>query len=88
MSLVGPRPLSIADLSNISAENKLDGHYKMRASAKPGITGLWQILGRREINFKEMVWLDLYYIENQSLLFDLELLFATIPVVLFGRGAY
>jgi lipopolysaccharide/colanic/teichoic acid biosynthesis glycosyltransferase len=88
MSLVGPRPLSIADLSNISTENKLDGYYKLRANAKPGITGLWQISGRREINFREMVLLDLYYIENQSLLFDLEIIFATLPVVLFGKGAY
>jgi exopolysaccharide biosynthesis polyprenyl glycosylphosphotransferase len=88
MSLVGPRPLSIADLSNISTENKLDGYYKLRANAIPGITGLWQISGRREISFKEMILLDLYYIENQSLLFDLEILFATIPVVLFGKGAY
>jgi exopolysaccharide biosynthesis polyprenyl glycosylphosphotransferase len=88
MSLVGPRPLSIADLSNISTKNKLDGYYKLRANAKPGITGLWQISGRREISFKEMVLLDLYYIENQSLLFDIEILFATIPVVLFGKGAY
>jgi exopolysaccharide biosynthesis polyprenyl glycosylphosphotransferase len=88
MSLVGPRPLSIADLSNISAENKFDGHYKLRANAKPGITGLWQISGRRETNFRDMVLLDLYYVENQSLLFDLEILFATLPVVLFGKGAY
>ena len=52
------------------------------------MTGLWQISGRREIGFKEMVLLDLYYIENQSVMFDLEILFATIPVVLFGKGAY
>jgi lipopolysaccharide/colanic/teichoic acid biosynthesis glycosyltransferase len=52
------------------------------------MTGLWQISGRREISFKEMVLLDLYYIENQSVMFDLEILFATIPVVLFGKGAY
>jgi lipopolysaccharide/colanic/teichoic acid biosynthesis glycosyltransferase len=52
------------------------------------MTGLWQISGRREVEFKEMIMLDLYYIENQSPVFDLEILFATIPVVLFGRGAY
>jgi lipopolysaccharide/colanic/teichoic acid biosynthesis glycosyltransferase len=52
------------------------------------MTGLWQISGRSNIGSKEMVWLDLYYIENQSLLFDLEILFATVPVVLFGKGAY
>jgi lipopolysaccharide/colanic/teichoic acid biosynthesis glycosyltransferase len=45
-------------------------------------------LSRRNIGFREMVLLDCYYIENQSVLFDLEILFATIPVVLFGKGAY
>lgn len=88
MSLVGPRPLSLLDLNNIAPENKLGGFYKLRANAKPGVTGLWQISGRRTVSFKEMVLLDLYYIENQSLALDLEILFETIPVVLFGRGAY
>lgn len=88
MSLVGPRPLSIADLSNITPENTIGGYYKLRANAKPGITGLWQISGRRELSFKEMVLLDLYYIENQSIMFDLEILFETIPVAMFGKGAY
>jgi undecaprenyl-phosphate galactose phosphotransferase len=64
------------------------GYYALRANAKPGITGLWQISGRREVHFREMVLLDLYYIENQSLLFDLEIILETIPVVLFGKGAY
>jgi hypothetical protein len=59
-----------------------------RAKVKPGMTGLWQVSGRSQVGFKEMVLLDLYYVENQSLLFDLEILFATVPVVLFGRGAY
>jgi exopolysaccharide biosynthesis polyprenyl glycosylphosphotransferase len=88
MSLVGPRPLSVADLGNISPENRLAGYYELRANAVPGMTGLWQISGRREISFREMVLLDLYYIENQSVMFDLEILFATIPVALFGKGAY
>jgi lipopolysaccharide/colanic/teichoic acid biosynthesis glycosyltransferase len=88
MSLVGPRPLSVADLDNITPGNRLGGYYELRANALPGMTGLWQISGRREISFKEMVLLDLYYIENQSVMFDLEILFATIPVVLFGKGAY
>lgn len=88
MSLVGPRPLSLSDLANITPENKLNGYYRLRAKAKPGITGLWQVCGRREVAFNEMVLLDLYYIENQSVMFDLEILFATIPVVLFGKGAY
>ncbi len=88
MSLVGPRPLSLEDLKTISPENQLGGYYIRRAKAKPGMTGLWQISGRREVEFKDMIMLDLYYIENQSPVFDLEILFATIPVVLFGRGAY
>jgi exopolysaccharide biosynthesis polyprenyl glycosylphosphotransferase len=88
MSLVGPRPLHVADLARIAPENSLGGYYQLRAKAKAGMTGLWQISGRREVAFREMVLLDLYYIENQSLLFDLEILFETIPVVLFGKGAY
>jgi len=56
---------------------------------KPAITGLlWQICGRSKLGFREMVLLDFYYIENQSIFLDLEILFATIPVVLFGKGAY
>jgi exopolysaccharide biosynthesis polyprenyl glycosylphosphotransferase len=88
MSLVGPRPLSIADLNNISTENSMGGFYQLRLNSKPGITGLWQISGRREVGFKEMVLLDLYYIENKSILFDLEIMFETVPVILFGKGAY
>ena len=60
----------------------------MREKVRPGMTGLWQISGRWDVPFKEMVLLDLYYFENQSIMFDLETLFATIPVVVFGRGAY
>jgi exopolysaccharide biosynthesis polyprenyl glycosylphosphotransferase len=88
MSLVGPRPLSLADLNNISDENSMGGLYQLRLNSKPGITGLWQISGRREVGFREMVLLDLYYIENKSILFDLEIMFETVPVVLFGKGAY
>jgi lipopolysaccharide/colanic/teichoic acid biosynthesis glycosyltransferase len=88
MSLVGPRPLSMIDLENASPDNDFAGYYYLRDDTRPGITGLWQICGRREVPFREMMLLDLYYIENQSIIFDLEILFATIPVVLFGRGAY
>jgi exopolysaccharide biosynthesis polyprenyl glycosylphosphotransferase len=88
MSIVGPRPLSLADINNITMANSMHGYYALRAKAKPGLTGLWQISGRREINFREMVLLDLYYIENQSILFDIEIILETIPVVLFGKGAY
>ncbi len=88
MSLVGPRPLALADLKNITPANRMRGYYELRADAKAGITGLWQISGRREVDFREMVLLDLYYIENHSIMFDIEILFATINVVLFGKGAH
>jgi len=88
MSLVGPRPLSLHDLQNISPDNDFAGYFYLRANTKPGMTGLSQICGRRNVLFRETVLLDLYYIENQSIIFDLEILFATLPVVVFGHGAY
>ena len=88
MSLVGPRPLPIRDFDKMKESDEYWDSIKDRAKVRPGITGLWQISGRSNIGFREMVLLDLYYVENQSLLFDLEILFATIPVVLFGKGAY
>ncbi len=88
MSLVGPRPLPLADFERIDVGDEFVDAIKEREKAKPGMTGLWQISGRSHVGFKEMLLLDLYYIENQSLLFDIEILFATIPVVLFSRGAY
>lgn len=88
MSLVGPRPLPLKDFEKASEPQEFWVAIKERGSVKPGMTGLWQISGRSEIKFKDMILLDLYYVENQSLLFDLEILFETIPVVMFGRGAY
>ena len=88
MSLVGPRPLPVEGLERLASEESLGGHYVKRAEAIPGITGLWQVSGRSNLGFMEMVLLDLYYIENQSLILDLEIVFATIPAVLFGKGAY
>jgi lipopolysaccharide/colanic/teichoic acid biosynthesis glycosyltransferase len=66
----------------------MGGYYRHRAKTKPGITGLWQISGRSDLGFRDMVLLDLYYIEKQSLLFDIEILAQTFPVVIFGKGAY
>jgi exopolysaccharide biosynthesis polyprenyl glycosylphosphotransferase len=88
MSIVGPRPLPVEDLKKVEETKDFWKSIKDREKVKPGITGLWQISGRSNIGFREMIWLDLYYIENQSLLFDLEILFETVPVVLFGKGAY
>ena len=88
MSLVGPRPLPLADFNRAQETPSFWHAIKDRDSVKPGMTGLWQISGRSEIKFKEMILLDLYYVENYSLLFDIEILFETISVVLFRRGAY
>ncbi len=88
MSLVGPRPLPVSDYKRMNEEDHLGGYYYQRTRTKPGMTGLWQISGRSDLGFREMVLLDLYYIENQSILFDLEILAQTIPVVVFGKGAY
>lgn len=88
MSLVGPRPLPLSDMEKVNESDEFWDTIKDRASVKPGMTGLWQISGRSDVKFREMILLDLYYVENHSLLFDLEIMFETIPVVLFGKGAY
>jgi len=82
MSLVGPRP----PLPNEAAKYTL--HDRVRLEVIPGLTGLWQVKGRSEIDFHGQVRLDLQYIESQSLKGDLILLLKTIPAVLSGRGAY
>lgn len=82
MSLVGPRPPIPGEVENYSQFDL------QRLGTLPGMTGLWQISGRSELPFEEMVKLDIYYIENWSPLFDLYILFRTIPVVLWSKGAY
>ncbi len=82
MSLVGPRP----PLPNETSEYT-DAHWR-RLEVLPGMTGLWQVSGRSGVTFDEMVRLDLFYIENWSIGFDLSILMRTVPVVLLARGAY
>jgi exopolysaccharide biosynthesis polyprenyl glycosylphosphotransferase len=82
MSLVGPRPFVVHESSQIT------GWASRRLDITPGITGLWQVLGRTDIPFDEMVKLDYIYVTNWSLLWDLKILFQTFPVVLSRRGAY
>jgi exopolysaccharide biosynthesis polyprenyl glycosylphosphotransferase len=82
MSLVGPRPPMIAEVE------KYEDWHKKRLDATPGMTGLWQVSGRSELTFDEMVMLDIYYIENWSPWLDLWILFKTVPTVLLARGAY
>lgn len=82
MSLVGPRPPILYEL------NVYQEWHRRRLSVKPGVTGLWQVYGRSRVPFDQMVILDLYYIDHWSLMNDVKLLARTVPVVLFGRGAY
>ena len=81
MSLVGPRPCLPYEYE----------HYpewqKRRVSVLPGCTGVWQVWGRSAVSYKDSVVLDLYYINNMSPWFDLQLLFQTIPVMITARGA-
>jgi exopolysaccharide biosynthesis polyprenyl glycosylphosphotransferase len=80
MSLVGPRPC-------LPYEYKAyDEWHKRRLSVLPGCTGLWQVSSRSQTGFDDMVLLDLYYIENISPWFDLQLMLKTVPVMVFGRG--
>ena len=82
MSIVGPRP----EMEFIV--KKYEPWQEFRLKAKPGLTGLWQILGRKDIPLHENLEYDFYYICNQSLLLDSVIMLKTIPAVLFGRGAY
>lgn len=83
MSLVGPRPLPVRDVA------KFDAWHHIRHQVLPGVTGLWQISGRSDIDsFDDVARLDLHYIDNWSLNFDLEILLETIRIVLLGKGAY
>jgi len=83
MSLVGPRPLPLRDVA------RFDTWHHIRHQVLPGITGLWQVSGRSDLDdFSDAVRLDLYYIDNWSLNLDLEILVETVRIVLFNRGAY
>jgi lipopolysaccharide/colanic/teichoic acid biosynthesis glycosyltransferase len=82
MSLVGPRPLPLRDYE------QLEDWHRKRYNVLPGVTGLWQISGRSNLGFDDLVRLDFYYLENWSLLMDVAILAKTIPAVLAGRGAY
>jgi exopolysaccharide biosynthesis polyprenyl glycosylphosphotransferase len=81
MSLVGPRPLTPSD------DHHVTGWARDRLDLTPGLTGLWQVLGRTSIPFTEMVKLDYVYVTNWSLWTDVRLILRTIPVVLTRRGA-
>jgi exopolysaccharide biosynthesis polyprenyl glycosylphosphotransferase len=81
MSLVGPRPLIASE------DSQIGGWARSRLDLTPGITGLWQVLGRTNIPFEEMIKLDYLYVTNWSLWTDVRLILKTLPVVLTRRGA-
>jgi exopolysaccharide biosynthesis polyprenyl glycosylphosphotransferase len=81
MSLVGPRPLPADDGDFL-------GDVRRRLLVRPGITGLWQVSGRSDLSWDEAVRLDLYYVDNWSLAYDLSILWRTVGVVLARKGAY
>jgi lipopolysaccharide/colanic/teichoic acid biosynthesis glycosyltransferase len=82
MSLVGPRPMSLRDVSLFSRSNLM-----RRFAVKPGITGLWQVSGRSNTSFDHWISMDFRYIDDWSFWLDLSILARTIPVVIKGSGA-
>ena len=82
MSLVGPRPPLPSEVE-LYAEDA-----RRRLLVKPGLTGLWQVSGRSDLSWEESVRLDLYYVENWSLVMDLMIIVRTVGAVVAGRGAY
>jgi exopolysaccharide biosynthesis polyprenyl glycosylphosphotransferase len=82
MSLVGPRPLPLRDHARLAP------WHRRRSNVLPGMTGLWQIAGRSNLPFDDLVRLDFYYLENWSLWLDITILVKTVPAVFARRGAY
>jgi lipopolysaccharide/colanic/teichoic acid biosynthesis glycosyltransferase len=82
MSWVGPRPAVPSEVA------EYEDWHRQRLLIMPGLTGLWQVSGRSNLTFDEMVLLDLYYAEHWSLWLDLKIMLRTVPAVLLARGAY
>jgi exopolysaccharide biosynthesis polyprenyl glycosylphosphotransferase len=82
MSLVGPRPALPSEVASY------EEWHRRRLEVRPGITGLWQVGGRSELSFDDYVRLDLFYIENWSVIYDLFILGKTVPAVLLRKGAF
>lgn len=82
MSIVGPRPHLERELSHFK------GWRRARFRIKPGLTGMWQVNGRHELNFDKAVLYDIYYIKHMSFLLDIAIILKTIPAIVFSRGRY
>ena len=80
MSLVGPRPCLPYEYKHY------DDWQKRRLSVLPGCTGVWQVSGRSKVSFRDSIVLDIYYVNNMSPWFDLQLILKTFPVMLLGIG--
>ncbi|MGV8141092.1 MAG: sugar transferase [Candidatus Woesearchaeota archaeon] len=82
MSIVGPRPHLQSELHNFK------GWRMARFKIKPGLTGLWQVNGRHELNFDKAVLYDIYYVKRMSLFLDIQIILKTIPAIIMTRGRY
>ncbi len=82
MSMVGPRPALASEVAGWPSRL----HNRLRV--KPGLTGMWQVSGRSSSDFGDYVRLDLYYVDNWSLLADLDIIVRTVPALLAKRGAF
>ncbi|WP_407306620.1 sugar transferase [Desulfosporosinus sp. SB140] len=81
LSFVGPRPIVPAEIARYGA------HGNVILRVKPGLTGLWQVSGRNDVSYEDRIQMDLFYIHNWSLVFDLKIILQTIPAVLYRKGA-
>jgi lipopolysaccharide/colanic/teichoic acid biosynthesis glycosyltransferase len=82
MSLCGPRPPLLEEVE------QYDAHAFERLSVRPGATGLWQINRKEDLDFDDMLALDLEYIEKRSLWYDLKIIIGTVGVVFTGKGGF
>ncbi|HEX3151205.1 MAG TPA: sugar transferase [Gemmataceae bacterium] len=82
MTLVGPRPAVVAEVQRYT------GRERRRLGVTPGLTCIWQVSGRADLDFQQQVELDVRYIRERSMLLDFKLMLLTIPAVLSGKGAY
>lgn len=82
MSIVGPRPPLVSEVAEYT------DYDKQRLMVKPGATGMWQVGGRNDVSFDEMVRLDLTYIQERSIWLDLKIMFETVKIMIVPNGAY
>lgn len=86
MSLIGPRPRLMREIADAGRYNAR--HFEAYYLSRPGMTGLWQVSGRSDLSWEDTVRLDLYYVDNWSMVQDLLILARTVSAVVKGRGAY